>query len=287
MINETIATILGNDDINVNKYISKKLNILYPDINLDIIDNDLLENIIVNIISEDYSNINKLKKNMMENIKNISNNNDDKLNNNKTINGDKIINNIIDANKNNFNKEIIKQNILMADEIIPEMTIPTNLIYLKGKLNGIKTNIMIDTGASSCVIFKSVVDKCGLDYLLDSSTSVMVQGAHGTKPTLGTIWFTEIEIEIDFDKWVSIPISIEVIDDSETIKTNEIIKEHHKQINKIIGSNDLDNTKDDNTEETRGFEIILGMTFLKSYRANIDFSTMTITLNKNIKIKFN
>ena len=33
-------------------------------------------------------------------------------------------------------------------------------------------------------------------------------------------------------------------------------------------------------------ELILGINFLKSYRANIDFSTMTMTLNGNIKIKF-
>lgn len=291
MINNTISTILGNDDSNVNKYISKKLNTLYPDINLDEIDNDLLQNIILNIISEDYSNINKLKNDMMTNINNISNNNDNKSN-------DKITNNKIEFDKNNnfICQEIIKQNILMADEIIPEMSIRSNLIHLKGRLNGINTRIMIDTGASCCVIFKSVVDKCGLGYLLDSSTSVMVQGAHGMKPTLGTIWFVEIEIEIDKDKWVSIPISVEVIDDSETIKTNQIIKEHQKQINKIIGINDLDNNKDNkkldndnnnNSEQPRGFEIILGMTFLKSYRANIDFSTMSITLNKNIKIKFN
>ena len=195
--------------------------------------------------------------------------------------------------------------MLMADEFIPEMTIPTNLIYLKGRLNGINTRIMIDTGASSCVIFKSIVDKCGLGYLVDSSTSVMVQGAHGMKPTLGTIWFAEIEIEIDTDKWVSIPISVEVIDDSETIKTKQIIKEHYEKINEIIGVNNLesnnvsDNNKDNkkdikqqtkfdkSSDQSHGFEIILGMTFLKSYRANIDFSSMSITLNKNIKIKFN
>lgn len=288
MINETISSILGNNDIGVNKYISKKLSSLYPDINLDIIDDDLLQNIIVNIISEDYSNINKLKKDMIININNISNNND---NDNKLKDND----NIGKIPNYNINQEIIKENMLMADEIIPEMTMLTNLIYLKGKLNGIDARIMIDTGATSCVIFKSVVDKCNLGYLIDSSTSVTVQGVHGIKPTLGTIWFVEIEIEIDMNKWVSIPICVEVIDDSEIIKSNQIIKDHNKQISKIIGLSDFDNNNnnnkqsdfDKNSEQTHGFEIILGMTFLKSYRTNIDFSTMTITLNKNIKIKFN
>ena len=80
MINETISSILGDNDIDVNKYISKKLNTLYPDINPDTIDNDLLQNIIVNIITEDYSNINILKKDMIKNINNMSNNNNNKLN---------------------------------------------------------------------------------------------------------------------------------------------------------------------------------------------------------------
>ena len=181
----------------------------------------------------------------------------------------------------------------MADEIIPEMSISSNLIYLKGKLNGINAIIMIDTGATSCVIFKSVVDKCGLNYLIDTSTSVMIQGAHGIKPTLGTIWFVEIELEINQDKYINIPIRVEVIDDSETITANKIIYEHDDKITKIIdiNYNDMNNFKKSDSNHiqtcTHEFEIILGMTFLKSYRANIDFSTMTITLNKNIKIKFN
>jgi hypothetical protein len=310
---DKISNVLGYNDSKINKYIIGKINSLYPDIDSNNIDNDLLENIIQNIIIEYYNNINIIKNEMVTNIINISKiNNDD--NNLKNTN--------IDLQKNKFDLEIIKQNILMADEIIPEMSIPSNLIYLKGKLNRINTRIMIDTGASSCVIFKSVVDKCGLNYLVDTSTSVMVQGAHGMKPSLGTIWFVEIELEINQDKFVNIPISVEVIDDISTINANNIIKEHSDKITKIININDNNintntnqtntnqtntnqtntnqtntheantheaNTHEANTHEanTHGFEIILGMTFLKSYRANIDFSTMTITLNKNIKIKFN
>jgi hypothetical protein len=174
----------------------------------------------------------------------------------------------------------------MGDEIIPEFSIPSDLIYLGGRIGPINLKIMVDTGATSCVMFKSVVEKCGLDYLIDTSTSVMVQGAHGMKPTLGTISFLEIDLEITKDQWVSVPISVVVIDDSETIKANKIISEHNDKINKIIGIKD-DNNNNLTNKIPHGFELILGMVFLKSYRANIDFSTMIITLNKNIKIKFN
>ena len=39
--------------------------------------------------------------------------------------------------------------------------------------------------------FKSVIEKCGIEYLVDKSTRVMVQGAHGMKPTVGTLWYLE------------------------------------------------------------------------------------------------
>ena len=149
---------------------------------------------------------------------------------------------------------------------------------------------MIDTGASSCVIFKSTMEKTGLDYLVDYSSTVLVQGAHGMKPSLGTIWFMELDLEVENKNdsgtinknFVAIPITAEVIDDSDSIQATNIIKEHMDKINNIIATDEKVDDKKKN-----GFEIILGMTFLKSYRANIDFSTMIITLNQNIKIKFN
>ena len=103
------------------------------------------------------------------------------------------------------------------------------------------------------------------------------------------IWFLEIDLEVEKNNWISIPITVDIVDDSETIAANKIIKEHSNKINKIINikEKDNDNDNDNDNETTHGFELILGIGFLKSYRANIDFSSMTITLNKNIKIKFN
>lgn len=270
MFGDTIYDLLGNDN-NVNEYIDTKLKKIYPDIISTDIDKDLLENIILNLIDEDCKNNNNNKNNITSKIVELSNNNNNTNINNNT---DKIY--------NNFNEDIIKENILMADEIIPEMSISSNLIHLKGKLNGIDIKIMVDTGASSCVIFKSTLEKCGLEYLIDTNTSVMVQGAHGIKPSLGTIWYIEVELEICKENMINVPITVEVIDDTESINANKIIQENYDKIKKNICKDDDITTN----KNTHSFEIILGMSFLKSYRANIDFSTMTITLNKNIKIKF-
>ena len=285
----------NNDNILSNKYILDKLKIYYPEIDPLTIDNDLLENIIYNIMNEDNLNtnennlnINKIYDDIINNINNISeNNNEETKHEHKCEHEHKCSH---EQKINNFNKKLINQNILMADEIIPEMSLSTNLIYLNGKINGKDIRVMIDTGASSCVIFKSTMEKTGLDYLIDYSSTVLVQGAHGMKPTLGTIWFMELDLEVENKNdsgtinknFVAIPITAEVIDDSDSIQATNIIKEHMDKINNIIATDEKVDDKKKN-----GFEIILGMTFLKSYRANIDFSTMIITLNKNIKIKFN
>lgn len=175
----------------------------------------------------------------------------------------------------NVDTNIIKQNILMANEIIPEMLIPSNLIYLKGKLNGNPLKIMVDTGASSNVIFKSVIDKCDINYLVDDSTSFLIQSAHEIKPTVGTLWYLELEFELEKNKSISVPITATIIDDIGNIQTKSIEKQNNNLINSEF-----------NNCESHEFDIILGMSFLKSYKANIDFNSMTITLNNNIIIKF-
>lgn len=284
---DKISNILDCNDTSVNKSITGKLKLLYPKIDFNNIDNNLLENIIQNIVINDNKNIDLIKNEMVTNLTNLTNLSNITDSNNKSNISDNDLKENINKQKNKLDLEIIKQNILMANEFISEMLISSNLIYLKGKLNGINARILIDTGATSCIIFKSVVDKYGLNYLIDTSSKVMVQCAHGMKSTLGTICFIEIELEINKDKYISIPISLEVIDDSETINASKIINEYYDKITKIIGLNidNIDNMK--KISNTHEFEIILGMSFLKSYHASIDFSTMILTLNKNIKIKFN
>lgn len=269
---DIISDIYNGDEI-ANNHIKNKLKLLYPDIDPNFIDKDLLHDIIINIINNDYETIEQINKDMISDIINLSNNNNNN-NNNKPKK---------EETKDNIkyvNSEIVKQNILMADEIIPEMSMRTNLIYLNGKLNGKNINIMVDTGATSCVINKSIVDECGMNDLIDTNSCILVTGAHGIKPTLGTIWFCEIDLEISKNNYVSIPISVIVNDDSEIINAKKIINNYENKINQLThNKQNMDNISSD-------FQLILGMTFLKSYRANIDFGSMSITLNNSIEIKF-
>ena len=182
------------------------------------------------------------------------------------INNDSNTNSNIDCNDSNINSNdlVIKQNILLANEYIPEMLFPTNLIRFDGRINNIDVNILLDTGASDCVIYKSIVDKCNLNNIIDKNSSVMVECVSSIEQTIGTIWYLEIELEISDKNYITIPIIVNVIDDSKIIKES---------------TNNINYSKDK-------IQLILGMTFLKSYRANIDFYSMILTLNNSIKIKF-
>lgn len=179
-----------------------------------------------------------------------------------------MIDNILNHNIINKSDEIIDKNLLMAHDLIPEMLIPYNLINLEGKINNVPIKIMIDTGASACFAYKSIIEKCNLEYLIDKSSCILAQGAHGINNSIGTIWFLDIELNIsnDMHNFASIPITVNILDDTEIIKHN----------NK--------NIKHDNKNN---IELVLGMNFLKSYKVNIDFSSRTLTLNNSIKIIFN
>jgi len=286
--NEQVDTIKNYGNINPTEYLFEKFKSLYPDLNPDTVDSDLLENILLNIIEDDLTKIDK------ENTKiDKENTKIDKKNQTNDLvvsdsNNFYEFKKIYETNKkqNNFNKELIKQNRIIGNDTIPEMFVPTSLIKLNGKINGSQVNIMIDSGASGCVIFKSVIDKCNIDYLIDNSSQIMIQGAHGIKASLGSIWYLEIELEISKSNFVSIPITLEVIDDSEIIETNKILDNEQKKSKDEKKQSNDDKDNKGNKEQSHGFDMILGMNFLKSYKANIDFHSNVITLNNTIKIKF-
>ena len=155
--------------------------------------------------------------------------------------------------------KLIEDSYDMADKLIPEMLLPSNLIYLNGKINNIPIKILFDTGASSNCIFKSKIIEAGLDNIVDKQNKVAIQGINSNKETYGKIWYTEIELKLNFDE----------------------------NINAMVGLNlmVIDDEKSD--KNTNTFDVILGLSFMKSYGTNIDFMTNTITLNNKIKIKFN
>lgn len=167
------------------------------------------------------------------------------------------INNLLANNTNNINNEIQKT-FDCAQEHIPEMLFPTKLIILNGKIKDIPIKILIDTGATNNCMYKTKIFQAGLENTIDKKAKSLLTGIHSNKETCGKIWYTDIELEITTPEkkksYAMLGINLTVIDD-------ENIKETH-------------------------FDLILGLNFMKSYKMNIDFLTNTITLNENIKIKF-
>lgn len=198
----------------------------------------------------------------------------------------------------NWNIAIVQENAHMAEALIPEMEFPQNLIHLKGKINEVPVTFMIDTGASMCVTHEYVVDKCCLRHLVDNNEITYVTGAHSTEPTLGKIWCVEIDLEVLLDdgsiSFISIPVSIDVTHDINTASFEESEKMKKMKdammniLNKHPGSTEKNHDSKNHDHHHHGptHDIILGMTFLRSYRANIDFGSRVITLNGDIRLPF-
>lgn len=152
----------------------------------------------------------------------------------------------------------IEKTYKLAEENIPEMFFPTKLIILNGKINNIPIKILIDTGANISCIYKSKIIEAGLDNIVDKKAKSLVTGIQSNKETYGKIWYSEIELEIMTPEknksYALLGLNLTIVDD-ENIKNSP-------------------------------FDLILGLNFMKSYKMNIDFLTSIITLNGNIKIKF-
>mgnify|MGYP000045829719 CR=1 FL=1 len=271
---KNIKKILNSDDI-IGKYIKYGLDTHYPDIDLDTVDNDLLLDIAHSIVSDGNNKIKQADKYV------------DGLGK-KKIN----VENFMEPNNEKYDdmdEEIINENYLTANDVIPEMSISGGSIILNGRVGKVLTGLLIDTGAENCIVFKSIVEKWGREYvaLIDRKTTKLCQGVNGLSKTFGKIWFVEIEIDTGNDKWISVPITLDVIDDSEMIATRKTIKDKDKHITDFLNYHCYGKKVEENNSESNGnVDLILGMTFLKSYKANIDFHSNSLTLNGGLKIKF-
>jgi hypothetical protein len=178
-----------------------------------------------------------------------------------------------------LHQDLIEENYNEANKNIVEMLLPTNLIYLKGKINNVPVKIIFDSGATVNCINKSKILEAGLDYLVDKSYKINMAGIQSNKKSYGMIWYTDIEFDLNYKEMGIVPatvgLNLIVIDDENIDKS---VKDEN--IDKSVKDDDIEN------KNNVGFDIILGLTFMKSYKTNIDFSTNTITLNNSIKIKF-
>ncbi len=236
----------------------------YPDIEINSIDKELLSDMLFGIFQQIKSS--QTQKNLSEFIKKEVDKEDSDLDSDSDTenNKDEIVKNIIKTN------DLIEENFLMANNLIPEMIVPTELIYLKGKIAGLPINILLDTGAQSSTSFKSVTDKANIDYLIDKQSKSYTVGVNNISLSYGTLWYIELELEISHERYVSVPISLNIDDDTE--KNKKIKEINEEQEIKI----DLD----------KKIDMLLGINFLKAYKAKIDFSRRTITLNDSIIINY-
>jgi hypothetical protein len=212
--------------IKQNPQVAQLFNDFYPDLNIENLDDELIKDIIGSVIGNTFNDFSMQP---------------------------------IDHNAE-FKKRIIEENYDLADANIPEMLIPTDLIYLNAKINNIPVKILFDTGASSNCIFKSKIIEAGLDDIVDKNYKIKIQGINSGKDTYGHIWYTELEFGLN-------------------LNSNE-------QQSTMVGVNFMVIDDEGGDKNLNKFDIILGLTFMKSYRTNIDFLTKTITLNNKIKIKF-
>lgn len=200
-----------------------------------------------------------------------------------------------------WNKDIVKENADLAEALIPEMAFTQSLIHLHGKINEVPVVFMVDTGASMCVTHEYVVEKCCLQHLVDTKEIKYVTGAHSTEPTLGKIHCVEIQLNVESDdgstSYVPIPVSIDVTHDIVETKsiTSDKMKNMLSAMKNILETHprvgeekeDLgEQHKDEHAHCGMRHDVILGQTFLRSYRAIIDFGARCIVLNGHIKIPF-
>jgi hypothetical protein len=243
-------------DIFNNNQLIQQFNKYYPDIKIHDLDPELLADMMLNSAFDINSkNIGKTNQKSPINPTNIIN-----IPDNKKSDSD-------DEGSNFMVSELIQENFLLANELIPEMAmVPTELIYLKGKLNGLPINIILDSGAQSSVTFKSIVDKAGLDYLVDKKSTHYTIGVNDIKMNYGVIWYIDLELEISDNQYASIPITLDINDD-----TNLKTKEKELDIKKT---------------SLKPIDMLLGINFLKAYKGIVNFNKRTITLNDSIIINY-
>jgi hypothetical protein len=168
------------------------------------------------------------------------------------------MNNIL--KKNNSQNNTIENTYDLAASNIPEMLIPIKLIYLSGKINKIPIKILFDTGATTNYIFKSKILEAGFENIIDKNNIIDMYGINSKNKTFGTIWYTEIELDI--------------------------LSPNNDKTTTMLGLN-FSVVCDDNNKNSNSFDAIFGLTFMKFYKTNIDFATQTITLNNKFKLGFN
>ena len=156
--------------------------------------------------------------------------------------------------------EVVEENYSKANELIPDMIESGDLINVRGKLNNIPVNILFDSGCQTSTSFTSIIKKANLEHLIDKKAITYCNNIDGVTNTCGMIWLTELELEINKDNYITVPIKLSILDDSKNIKQED---------------------SDDEFDTTNKIDILLGTDFMKSNNVTINFNKQIITLNEH------
>jgi len=145
---------------------------------------------------------------------------------------------------------VIEENYSKATELIPEMIESGDVVSIKGKLNNVDVNILFDSGCQTSSTFSSIISKANLENIIDKKAKTYCMSMTGKTETLGMIWCTELELELDetTGNYISFPIKLSILEDSETESNNRI-------------------------------DILIGTDFMKTHNVIINFSKKKIILN--------
>jgi predicted aspartyl protease len=111
---------------------------------------------------------------------------------------------------------------------VPEVILPQKLLYINGTINNQLLKIIIDTGATTSIIFKHTVDKLNISYIIDTEEQTLLNGI-GNELSIGRIWY----IEVDLNKHtypMSLIVSNNKISDFDMIIGINFLKTYKTQI---------------------------------------------------------
>ncbi len=79
----------------------------------------------------------------------------------------------------------------------PELFVPTEMLFINGKINNVDTSLFVDTGAQTTVISKAFAEKANLLKFVDTRYATLVLGV-GQQKSLGRIWQLQLQIKNTF-----------------------------------------------------------------------------------------